>query len=226
MSYLIYHNKRSISEIGSLKIYHDSFTSNQDPYIWNEKFLHSFCHITQLKNEVGQINFWVGGNTLPNFSELLCDCVFLVEEKIFWDDANSIGMENKIVDNDQCFEHHYKWVNGSEGQHKLKNKKRYTLKANPIKSFQPQDQNKNLIDILPFLNLHGLTTEKIINSMIMTSSGKQARNTKPFKLPNGLDNKLYDYLFEVASIKLTGKQLADKHPKALTLKGNQQPTNR
>jgi hypothetical protein len=39
MDYLVYHLKREISEIGHLKIYHDSFSNNQeDLYLMNEHF--------------------------------------------------------------------------------------------------------------------------------------------------------------------------------------------
>ena len=63
--YLIYHPKREVSKFANLVVYHDSTTGNQDPYIWNQPFLHTYCHITQMSPEVGHINFWVGGDTFP-----------------------------------------------------------------------------------------------------------------------------------------------------------------
>jgi hypothetical protein len=210
MGYLIYHPKRSQIDVGELIVYCDGFYHNEDPYIWNDKFLHSFCHITQLKNEIGQINFWVGGNTTSlNFTELLCDCVFVIEEKRYWTNANSIERSDPIVDSDETFKHHYNWVN--QGEHHFNKKKRYTLKANCEKSFQPQDSNRKLIDILPFLNQQGHTTEEIITCFAMTKNGKRAVNTRPMKISAELSEKLYDYCYS-ANVKLTGKQLAKKHP--------------
>ena len=207
MSYLIYHPKRSETQIGNLKVYHDSFIGNEDPYIWNERFLHTYCHITQLTNNEGQINFWVSGNTYPNFTRLFCDCVFVIDKKYFWSDANNISLSDPIVDNKQTFEHHYKWFQ----QHPLKIK-RYTLKADNKKSFQPQDIDKNLIDILPFLNQQGISTDELINGIAMTKNGKRAVGSRPFKLSDDIGQRLYDYLFSTATIKLTGDLLATKHP--------------
>lgn len=207
MSYLIYHPKRSETQIGNLKVYDDNFSGYQDPYIWNERFLHSFCHITQLTNNEGQVNFWVSGNTYPKFAHLFCDCVFVIDKKYFWKEANNISISDPIVENEQTFEHHYKWFQ----QHPLK-RKRYTLKADSEKSFQPQDKNKNLIDILPFLNQQGIATDKVVNSIAMTKKGKKAIISRPFKFGDDIGQKLYDYLFSTATIKLTGSLLEKKHP--------------
>lgn len=206
--YLIYHPARHQTIAGSLTIHHDKFGGNEDPYIWNDKFLHTYCHITQLSNEIGQTNFWISGDTYPNFTQLFCDCVFVIAEKHFWATSYYIDRSDPIVDNDQTFEHHYKWAN--DGHHPLKRRKRYTLKANSQKSFQPQDNNGNLIDILPFLNQNGLSTNKLISSI--TSK----RGSRPFQLDSLLGQKLYKYLLATATTKLFGRQLKNKHPNMQT----------
>lgn len=208
--YLIYHPTRQRTTIGNLTVYHDKFGGNEDPYIWNDKFLHTYCHITQLTNERGQINFWISGNSYPNFTQLFCDCVFVIDNngKYLWTHRNSIDRSDSIVDNDQTFEHHYKWANN--GHHHYKKRQRYTLKADSKKSFQPQDNDRNLIDILPFLNRNGITTNKLIRSM--TSK----RGSRPLQLDRNLGQKLYDYLFSTAPIKLLGRQLKNKHPNGQT----------
>tara|TARA_Y100001934_G_scaffold201122_1_gene237153 strand:+ start:2229 stop:2855 length:627 start_codon:yes stop_codon:yes gene_type:complete len=203
---LIYHPQRIKTNVTSCTVYHDSFQGNEDPYLWNKQFLHSYCHITQLKNEVGQINFWISGDTYPNFTKLLCDCVFVVASKHYWKDANHMTLENPIVDNEQTFQHHYRWVNPTFNHHPFKRRRRYTLKADPDKSFQPQNRNRELIDILPFLNSCGLETQTLIHS-ITSKSG-----SRPFKLPEGLGFKLYYFLRENAVIKLYGKDIANLHP--------------
>lgn len=210
-TWLIYHPTREKKIIGNLTVHHDKFGGNEDPYIWNDKFLHTYCHITQLTNTQGQINFWISGDSYPNFTQLFCDCVFVVAEKHIWTNRNYIDRSDTIVDNDQTFEHHYKWAN--IGHHKYKKRQRYTLKACSKKSFQPQDNNGNLIDILPFLNRNGITTDKLILSM--TSK----RGSRPLQLDSIIGQKLYDYLFSTASIKLLGRQLKNKHPNGQTKPG-------
>jgi len=206
-SWLIYHPKRQITVIGKLTVHHDNFGGNEDPYIWHDNFLHTYCHITQLTNITGQINFWISGDMYPNFSKLFCDCVFVIKDKIYWTDKNSIDISDSIVDNEQTFEHHYKWVNN--GHHNYKKRKRYTLKADNNKSFQPQDNNGNLIDILPFLNSQGIETNILISSM--TSK----KGSRPFQLDSDIGENLYNYLYETATTKLFGENLKNKHPNNL-----------
>lgn len=202
--YLIYHPTRQKTIIGNLTIHHDKFGGNEDPYIWNDRFLHTYCHITQLPNEVGQINFWISGDAYPHFTKLFCDCVFFVNEKQFWSTNNFINRLDPIVDNQQTFNHHYVWAN--KGHHPLKKRKRYTLKADPEKSFQPQAENGCLIDILPFLNQNGLTTDRLISSI--TSK----RGARPFHLDSELGKNLYEYLVLKSTAKILGKQLKNLHP--------------
>lgn len=205
-TYLIYHPSRQKTVVGQMTVYHDQFGGNEDPYIWHDKFLHSYCHITQLTNDEkqNQINFWVSGDCYPNFTQLFCDCVFVIAEKHIWTNRNQIDRSDPIVDNDQTFEHHYKWAN--LGHHTYKIRSRYTLKANIEKSFQPQDEDRNLIDIMPFLNSNGITANNLISAM--TSK----RGSRPLQIESELGLKLYDYLFSEAAIKHYGKDLKNWHP--------------
>jgi hypothetical protein len=203
-AWLIYHPKREISKIGPFTIHHDKLGGNEDPYIWNDQFLHTFCHITQLSNVEGQVNFWISGDKYPNFNKLFCDCVFVVKEKIYWNEKNFIKDSDPIVENVQCFEHHYEWAN--KGHHPLNRRRRYTLKADSEKSFQPQDKSGNLIDILPFLNLNGISTDELIATM--TSS----KGSRPKSIDTSIGKKLYDYLLKNAAIKIYGYQIKDLHP--------------
>ena len=202
--YLIYHPKRPLFETEGLKVYHDKFGGNEDPYLWNHNFLHTYCHITQLSNIPGQINFWVSADKYSQFNHLYCDCVFVIESKHFWTERNYISQHDPIVDNAQTYEHHYKWAN--YGQHPFTKRRRYTLKANAELSFQPQDNNASLIDILPFLNKNGITKEYLLKSM--TSK----KGSRPLKLSDDLGNKLYQFLLSNAPIKIYGKDLIGKHP--------------
>src|SRR5947207_15715409 len=97
--YLIYHPRRAVSRFDTLTVYHDPIReSNQDPYVWNERFLHTYCHITQMHSAVGDINFWVSGDHFPNFTHLWCDLVFVVAEKTHWEKANDINVDDPLID--------------------------------------------------------------------------------------------------------------------------------
>lgn len=213
MNYLVYHPTRCQTNIGNLRVYHDNFTGNQDPYIWNKRFLHTFCHITQLKVTENDIIFWVYSDTLRNLTKLYCDCVFVIEEKHYWEgDANKIDIDDPLVDNLQTYEHHYKWA---KVEHYFKRRKRYTLKANSEKSYQPQNDLKELIDIIPFLNEEEISIETLTKEICMTKNGKYSINTRPFKLSNNTALKLYDFLWEMSKIKLTGEVLENIHPQKI-----------
>lgn len=211
MNYLIYHPKRQLSEIVGFKVYHDSFGHNEDPYIWNKNFLHSFCHITQISPKVGSYIFWVSGDTYPDFKKLNCDCVFVVKEKTYWATANKIEVTDPLVDNEQTFRHHYNWVNPPHNEHVFKKRKRYTLKGDENLSFQPQDKDQNLIDIVPLLNDKGISIEFLRSSISRTKNGKHALNSRPFKLTDELTEKLYNYLSN-SSIIIKGQMIETKHP--------------
>lgn len=155
-----------------------------------------------MKNIEGQINFWVSGDTYPNISKLYCDCVFVIQCKQYWKMANKISREDTIIDNKNTFEHHYKWGNLQKGQgHYFARKRRYTLKADPEKSFQPQTREQKLIDIIPFLNSRGIQTIDLIRRMA------KKQGSKPFELPSIVGDGLYDFLYSKSEIKLRGRDI-------------------
>jgi hypothetical protein len=47
-SWLIYHPDRDGTRIGNLTVYHNSFSQNQDPYVWSRRFLHTACSMPRL----------------------------------------------------------------------------------------------------------------------------------------------------------------------------------
>jgi hypothetical protein len=81
---------------------------------------------------VGDINFSVSGDSFPNFSHLYCDLVFVVAEKVSWENANTIDRNDVIVDTDEAYNDHYRWA---MHQHYLKRRRRYTLKTDSERSF-------------------------------------------------------------------------------------------
>lgn len=216
MNYIIYHRKseRFCTEINGLgKVYHDSFKGNQDPYIWNEMFLHSFCKITQIKKEIGQYIFWVSSENYPNFEQLYCDLVFKVSSNHEWSNRNSIKANDDIVDNKQSFINHYKkGVIQHQFTGEIRPKKRVTLKACKENSFQPQNEEQELIDIVPFLLKQGYSLTDLRKNISFYASGKMARTSKPMILSDKMSKSLFDYLSS-ADIKIYGKDLKNKYPK-------------
>jgi hypothetical protein len=194
--YLIYHPERAKTTFGNLVVYHDHPTGNQDPYIWNYTFLHTYCHITQIASKVGHINFWVSGNSkLSEFTQLYCDLVFIVENKMFWKKRNSIERNDPIVESYEAYNDHYQWA---KYQHHLKHKRRFTLKADPLRSFQPQTEENELVDIVPFLVEMGITIKTLHKGL---SAGIGSR---PFPLDDHATNGLYERLERAATLKLRG----------------------
>jgi len=212
MSYIIYHPKRDCSIVKKIgKVYHDSFFGNQDPYIWSSPFLHSFCHITQIKKAVDQINFWCSGDTYPNFEKLYCDLVFKVATVHEWSDRNSISKTDPIVDNKQSYNHHYRWVRQHLFKSKKRPKKRITLKACKELSFKPQNEKQELIDIIQFLSKKGITIKQLRSSISMNSKGNAAFPSRPFELDEKIAVELYEFLLK-AKRNFFCKDLADKYP--------------
>jgi len=121
--------------------------------VWNDAFLHSYCHITQFHAEAGDINLWVSGDRFPEFGRLFCDLVFVVARKCPWAQANDLSRDDPVVDSGQAWADHYRWYL----QHPLTRRSRFTLKADPGQSFQPQAGDGDFIDLVPHLEEHGIT---------------------------------------------------------------------
>jgi hypothetical protein len=165
-------------------VYFDSTTGNQDPYLWNDAFLHSYCHITQLRPEIGDINLWVSGDRFPEFCRLYCDLVFVVAGKYPWADANSLSPDDPLVDSGQAWADHYRWY----PQHPFQRRARFTLKADPARSFQPQAGDGSLIDIVPFLQGRGASLDSMRAGM-RAGTGSQPM-TIPFAMAEAVAETL------------------------------------
>ena len=138
-------------------MYFDSTTGNQDPYVWNDAFLHSYCHITQFHAEAGDVNLWVSSDNFPAFTSLYCDLVFVVDAKRPWADANNLSRDDPLVDSAEAWADHYRW----HQQHPLARRSRFTLKADPARSFQAQASDGSLIDVVPLLDEHGISHDSL-----------------------------------------------------------------
>lgn len=198
-SHIVYHPRRSEAQFGSTTVFFDRPRGNQDPYLWSTRFLHTFCHMTELRAPgKGDVNFWVSGDSFPQFRRLYCDLVFVVDEVHLWSAANHIASSDSLVDSSEAYADHYLWASY---QHRFRTRKRKTLKAHPRKSFQPQDSSGGLIDIVPMLKALGWGLGELRQSL------RKGRSSKPRPLSDQAAGALYQALYEVASTKLTGTQL-------------------
>jgi hypothetical protein len=197
-SHLIYHPRRSTGTFSGTRVYYDRPSGNQDPYLWNDPFLHTYCHMTELVSpEKGDIQFWVAGDTFPTFSALYCDLVFTVRSRCIWTNANEIAASDPIVDSPAAYHDHYRW----HKQHFYKKRQRFTLKADSEQSFQPQTTEGDLIDILPWFNSTGCSTSSLRKKL------KKGVASRPLVLPTDIAHALRSHLRTVAAVALTGAQL-------------------
>lgn len=198
--WLVYHPKRMISEKNGIKIYHDKTSNNQDPYVWNERFLHTFCHMSQIKQpQKDDIIFWVSGDRFPNFNKLVCDLVFVIDSKDYWRERNNIDCDDEIVDSNEAFIDHYRWAK----DHYYKRRRRYTLKANPKLSFQPQNKDMGLVNIEDILSLCGYNVELLRKKIVAN------RGSRPLRLDDKIVPVLYSKIYQKSDIRLYGKQLQE-----------------
>ncbi len=199
--WLIYHPKRKVSKFGDLTVYHDEIQGNQDPYIWNRKFLHSFCHMTEMSPEKRDICFWVSGDHFPEFTKLFCDLVFVVKEKCFWNSVNEIKNDDAIVDSPEAFMDHY--YPGSIEHRFTRRKSRFTLKAHPEDSFQPQAANGQLMDVLPVMESVGISFKALRQGL----KSPKGFGSRPMRLDSSLSQVIYQRIHELALFKIVGLQL-------------------
>ncbi|GAA5531038.1 hypothetical protein [Herpetosiphon gulosus] len=197
--YLIYHPKRQIMAHADKPIYHDSLEGNQDPYIWQRSFLHSYCHITQMRPQVGDINVWVAGDTFPHFQQLFCDVVFVVASKHYWPNANDLSPDDPIVDSPAAYADHYQWA---QWQHQFKRRRRFTLKADPTRSFQPLTNDGLLLDIVPALAAAGVDLAQLRTKL------RAGFNSQPMALSAEQATALYHWIDMEAAQRWYGDDLA------------------
>ncbi|MGB3510018.1 MAG: hypothetical protein WBA93_12400 [Microcoleaceae cyanobacterium] len=122
----------------------------------------------------------------------------MVAEKLYWQDANNIKSCDPIVDTNEAYTDHYCWV--GHGQHPYRHRRRFTLKADPESSFQPQNISQELINVVPFLLEQGFSLSQLRQNL------RSGFNSKPMPL-GCLSVELYSWLSQCTNIKLSGNKL-------------------
>jgi hypothetical protein len=206
-SHLIYHPAGKQGTFEGTVVHFDATTGNQDPFIWNHRFLHTYCHMSQLRNpRPGDINFWVSNTRLQDFRILRCDLVFVVDARHRWQERNFILSDDPIVDSPTAYEDHYRWVTR---QHIYKRRHRRTLKANPDSSFQPQTGRGDLLDIVPLLADLGLNLSALRAGLV------NGFRSKPMPISDDCARALYLAIGQEAGRRIFGRELQNirtRHP--------------
>ena len=157
------HKDRVKVKIDDINVYCDSFYRNQDPYIWNESFLHTYCKINQIKvSELkkGDKIFWL---TRQGKNKWFVDLVFIVERVHYWEKGKESKSNSKDIKDSEyahynfvelsnveydeiSYQDHYKWANIDHPKKSSRCKRRVTLIASK-ESYQPQTKKGELIEI-------------------------------------------------------------------------------
>ncbi|MDT2659249.1 hypothetical protein P7E02_05180 [Enterococcus hulanensis] len=147
---------KKISNAGAyatdLYVYAERFNKigNQDPYVWNEQFLNTYCKKPWNRKNWEKVDkiFWISKLN----DSFVCDLVFVVKKGSIhqWDEYNKIERNHPMIDSGFAYKDHYCWP--ERGEHVFNCKvKRVTLKADMETSFQPQIADGKLVDVTDIL---------------------------------------------------------------------------
>ena len=92
--YIMLHQNRIELKIDDINVYCDNFKGNQDPYVWSERFLNTFCKTTQIKAsqlKKGDTLFWFSRQGNPSEDRWFVDLVFIVDEISYWEKSDKAG---------------------------------------------------------------------------------------------------------------------------------------
>lgn len=160
--YIMLHQNRIEVKIDDIIVYCDNFKGNQDPYVWSERFLNTFCKTTQIKAsqlKKGDTLFWFSRQGNPSEDRWFVDLVFIVDEISYWEKSDKAGEAvdypfehyndvklSTIKYDDFSYEDHYQWAKKDHPKTSSRPKRRFTIVASK-ESYQPQTENKKLIEI-------------------------------------------------------------------------------
>ena len=161
-NYIMLHQNRIEVKIDDTSMYCDNFKGNQDPYVWSERFLNTFCKTNQIKAsqlKKGDTLFWFTRQGSPSDDKWFVDLVFIVDEISYWEKSdkaeeavdypfehyNNVKLSTIKYD-DFSYEDHYQWAGIDHPKKSSRPKRRFTIVASKD-SYQPQTENKDLIEI-------------------------------------------------------------------------------
>jgi hypothetical protein len=156
------HQNRIEVKIDDTIVYCDNFKGNQDPYVWSERFLNTFCKTTQIKAsqlKKGDTLFWFSRQGNPSEDRWFVDLVFIVDEISYWEKSDKAGEAvdypfehyndvklSTIKYDEYSYKDHYEWAKNDHPKTSSRPKRRFTIVASK-ESYQPQTEHKELIEI-------------------------------------------------------------------------------
>ena len=161
-NYIMLHQNRIEVKIDDTSVYCDNFKGNQDPYVWSERFLNTFCKTTQIKAsqlKKGDTLFWFSRQGNPSEDRWFVDLVFIVDEISYWEKSDKAGEAvdypfehyndvklSTIKYDEYSYKDHYEWAKSDHPKTSSRPKRRFTIVASK-ESYQPQTEHKELIEI-------------------------------------------------------------------------------
>ena len=160
--YIMLHQNRIEVKIDDTIVYCDNFKGNQDPYVWSERFLNTFCKTTQIKAsqlKKGDTLFWFSRQGNPSEDRWFVDLVFIVDEISYWEKSDKAGEAvdypfehyndvklSTIKYDEYSYKDHYERAKNDHPKTSSRPKRRFTIAASK-ESYQPQTEHKELIEI-------------------------------------------------------------------------------
>jgi hypothetical protein len=196
-------NQEFIIDNEKYKISFDGFKYkeyNEDPFIWNENFLYSFCHANHalsakirqmIKEEEVYFVFVAPTEKNPEIVEI--DTIIKAEEIYKWPPKNKRFEENLCnqIFNEKVIKHHLPYLPGDGTISEHDNKNLYTCVGNKKSSFLPMvkgededegifipftfenDQSKNLLDLIQTKNSNRYYVAKKTSPRILNNKVKK-----------------------------------------------------
>lgn len=203
--FMIWHTERvsndNFKTPEGVSIYYDALKGNQDPYIWINQFLYTYCQLGKnnkkwLKQiDVGDCLFFVStrkGST--SVEQWWCDLVFVVAEKSEWNNPKPLEKDDlDLVESEFAWNDHYRWW--IEHPNLLLDGKRVTFRADPESSFQPIGTDNKPLDILKHLNVLNIDTSLMIGRC---HTGK-LNNSWPLELESHVGEALLKEIMKTPS---------------------------
>lgn len=195
-------------------VYYDT-APNHCPYIWSTNFFATTCKVNNSKFNLSiqtkDIIFYCTEYKSKNpFKELLCDLVFEVHDINDWPDSNLWNYENHKLgqlqaasafitpNNSQALIEHFYPSAPTHPWPASVTSQRKTYISDSAKSYQAQDTNFRLVDILPTIKEHLTNSSNYLMDLTFLQANKSKRtyyksnNTKSFGThgEDGLKNRL------------------------------------
>ncbi|WP_157049520.1 hypothetical protein [Weissella kandleri] len=192
-----------VNDFGKLrkwKIFADDLKGNQDPFVWNKNFLNSYCKKPWNRKYWNGIKYiiWVSST---DDGKIYCDLVMLIKEYSAWENFVTPLYDGNLFANRDHYARFEEHTTDNQ-RNNANNMTRTTLKGDSDKSFQPLDENGELIEISDILRSNNVSIIKAKDK-----NGKNVQNNI-IKLYDSNSKQIYEDIIERSAFKIKGNSLA------------------